>query len=210
VITTRTVAVATSVILLAASAARPAHAIYYDVDALGLEVQHQSETLLKQLRADLPNAPQFSALTADAYQAYRLGGHVRELALRESSLYYVKSDLSRLEQLIANMERLTQQAELSAARGEFTGAQDISLAAYRVRLALAKLESSASRLQAAVDARLQPAGKVVYLPGPVLLPSPMVVPKPVIVPRPIITPRRVYRGPYVHIRPGRIGVRIVR
>ena len=201
---TRTATAFASVVLVLAWSGRPAHAVYYHLDALGLEVQHQAEALLKQFRTtELQESPQFSALTADAYEAYRRGGHVRQLAVRESSMYYVKSDLYRLRQLIADMERLTQDAELSAAQGQFGSTGEVSLAASGIRSSLAKLGSSTTQLQAAADAILQPVGLSIYVPGPVLPPSP------VIVPRPILPPPRVHHPLYRHVRPGRFGIRIV-
>ena len=196
-IATRTT-VALGTMLLLSAAGRPAHAAYTHVDALGLEVQHQAEVLLGQFRTQLLDAPQFSELTADAYQAYRRGGHIREVARLGGSMRYVRSDVHGLRTLIGDMERLILEAEISAAQGQFGSGRDIDSAVRFVRSYLHKMDSAASQLQAAADAMLQPVGHTVYVPETVVISNPVVVPRPIVVRRPIVRPRRVYRRHHVH------------
>ena len=181
-----TVALGTISLLLSA-AGRPAHAAYTHVDALGLEVQHQAEVLLGQFRTQLL-----------AYRAYRRGGHIREVAQRGGSMSYVSSDALGLRTLVANMERRIQEAEISAAQGEFGGGRDVDSAIRFVRSYLHKMDSTASRLQAATNAILYPVGHTTYVPGTVVVSSPVVVSRPLVTPRRIIRTRRTFRRHHVH------------
>jgi hypothetical protein len=186
-----------------AAAAPAAQASHFQVDALGFELQRQAEQLLGQLRTQFMDAPQWSQLTANAYETYRRAGNIREVARLGGSMRLANRDVQKLFELNAETAVLIDETQASAAQGQFGSGRDVASAIGLVRLLLSNMEGTVSRLQAAVNAILLPAPPTIYVPGPA------VVSRPVVITPPPIRPSHIHVGPRVpvHRRPFALRIR---